>query len=907
MRLLGLTACRGLGSQISMRENVSNEFLIKFYLYNISRINIDVYYNIISMLKRNERRDNVDKGILNVPYFTNPELILYKYFRFLNPENDKKKVIKLMLLLYTKNLREYNDKRIYFYNSSVHVNNFIFHNFFNYHSNFYDQERKTKRVLNLKIDRYNLYTDFFLYALDFYLYHLSKNCRLLNIGQLNILSNIYANISISSEECSEAYLQNDKSSPFTTCLKNNSDKLYRHGDSVLKGNATCVQTCSYEREGYIQKKWKDECVNIFENNVNNKICLLFIQISRGIISQTVFHVNHKYRGEYDKGHQSTKELTQSNVKTCRIILNRLLNKSIKKQYQEYIILKKIYNTKLLNINVLKNYLNSIKYLNIINIKKYVYIILYLYFNSFLFKKSFYFTSLIFHILQKYNLQYTYLFSILFIKFNLFFVNYKILNECNKIVLLDGISKYIDSVLTFRIKTCNGGGSPTSSQVDINPTPSQADTNPTSSQADINPTPSQADEFYTHIYNKERTENVYTQKMLHEDVYKYAKRSSNSFTYFEYSIYNLFKYLNYNIIFVKGEKKKKINGKTNLPEEDNNFANTHTNYVNKKYNKFYLTLSENFLSNIVLLSNYVQNCLPILFSFMQCIQVVRLRPSRRKNKNRKMTKQNIIHTQHTREYTLFPINEQNRKTIDIPHAHVFKNNTFGKFLQKKYKKKKGKGINPFSIFLTYTYNVFRQKIINNYLNDENKFPKKGKNWEEEIIMYNNIKKNRNNKIRTSLTHYYISSNFKKISDKNLFNEKNILTFYCDIYFNNNIIEVDGPKHFFIYYHFEKGIKQNYFTPFILKHRDIFDFNFVFPFFFHNENVLNLKDSQNGYYYFYNDKSVKKNFFLYINGYFIKHINYFDKDITSYNYLFDVLFRRRSNFHVATSGISQKTYS
>ncbi|KJP85249.1 hypothetical protein AK88_05118 [Plasmodium fragile] len=846
MGLPALITRRRLVTQIAKQKSVSNQLLIKLYLYNVPKISIDLYYDIVSALKRDGPRVQEETRIFNVPHFSDENLILYKYFQYVHSGCDKEKLLKLMLLLYNKKLREYNDKKIYFYNSCVHVHNFVFEHFFYYLSNLSYLRRADGRSVHSK---YTLHTDFFLYALDFYLFHLTKNCKFLSIEQLNVLSNIYSNVSISPDGHSG------------------------EGNSRMGGE--CIQ-----RETGAKKDSSVASANIVETNANNKICLLFIQISRGIIAQTQSYILRKRTASREEVTTPIK-LTQTNVNTCKTILNQLLNKSVSEQHREYIILKKKYKNKLLNVNTLKNYLNAIKYLNIINIKKYVYMILYLYFNSFVFNKSVYFSSLIFYLLQKYNLHHTYLFNILFIKFNLFFLNYKTLNEYNKGVLLDAVGRYIDSLLTFRIKQSGHGKLK-------------------ATETNISPREDHPDELFSKIYHNEFVENVHIYKKLHEEEYKCGRNYPKHFTYFENALFNLFKYLYHNVIFVEGGK---LTGGTNFGEEES-VTRMRKIFVDKKYNKFCLTWSEHFLSNVVLLSNYVQNCLPILFSFMQRIVMVGVKYTRQG------TKRVGTFTLHKRNI-LIPCNE-GEKSAQAPcsrYAHLCRNNPHVK---------KKVALNPFSSLLTHIYGTFKQVVVNCSPNDEEKITKKPPKWEEESIMFKNIKKNSNNKMRTSLTHYYVSSSFKKISDGNLINEKNILTFYCDIYFNNNIVEVDGPKHFLIYYNvqnngdegsqdkqFGQGSQDRQFgsnceLPFIAKHRDIFDFNFVFPFFFNNANVMHLKDHQSGHFYFYNDKSLKKNFFLYINGYFVKHINCYDRDIMSFKYLHDVLFRRRSDFHVARCG-------
>ncbi|EUD67719.1 hypothetical protein C922_01908 [Plasmodium inui San Antonio 1] len=858
MGLPGLITRRRLITQIAKQGSVPNHLLIKLYLYNVSRINIDVYYDIVSALKQDEPRGQQETRIFNVPHFSDANLILYKYFQYLHPRCDKNKLLKLMLLLYDKKLREYNDRKIYFYNSCVHVHNFVFQNLFYYHSNFSYLRRGDGKSVHSK---YTLHTDFFLYTLDFYLFHLSKNCKFLSIEQLNVLSNIYANVSISPDVHSW-------------------EDIPRIGSEYIQGETRAKQS-------------SPEAANRVETKVNNKICLLFIHISRGIIAQTQSYIARKCTASREEVSMPMK-VTHTNVTICKTILNRLLNKSISEQHREYVILRKKYKKKLLNVNTLKNYLNSVKHLNIINIKKYVYIILYLYSDAFLFNKSVYFSSLIFYILQKYNLQHTYLFNILFIKFNLFFSNYKTLNEYKKRVLLDALGRYIDSLLTFRIKQCDHGKGK-------------------AKQTDISPGGDHPEEFFSHMYHNEFVENVHIYRKLHEEEYKWKGNYPKHFTYFENALLNLFTYLHHNVTLVEGRKRTR---ETNLVEEEN-VNLVRQIFVEKKYNKFCLTWSEHFLSNVVLLSNYVHNCLPVLFSFMQRIVMVGVKHTRRG------TERDETLTLHRRN-VLIAWDERGRGTQAgrSRHARCVRFSPYAlcsrhASLRKKTPHlKKGAALNPFSSLLTHIYRTFKEVVAKCRPNDEEKLTSIPPKWEEESIMFRNIKKNSNNKMRTSLTHYYVSSSFKKISDGDLVNEKNILTFYCDIYFNNNIVEVDGPKHFLIYYNFERNADQgrqsnqdshfdsNCYPSFIANHRDIFDFDILFPFFFNNANVRNLKDRQSGHFYFYNDKSLKKNFFLYINGYFVKHINCYDRDITSFKYLHDVLFRRRSDFHVACGGAYQQ---
>ncbi|SCP05351.1 conserved Plasmodium protein, unknown function [Plasmodium ovale] len=857
---------RGVATEVANHECISTTFLIKLYLYNVSKVNIDEYLNWMTLVKEGEKYSYMEEQIMNTQHFNDPNLLLYKYFQYVDKHNGKKKLTKLMTLLCSKKLREYNDKRIYFYNSSVHIHNFVFSKFLHLQSKTYLSECAQKEKKENIIKKYSLYTDFFLYALDFYVFHLSKKYTFLSIEQLNVLSNIYANVSISKSDHER---------------NNNSD-------------STCT--------GDLSDNAQNNEGNSHENDVNNKICLLYVYISKCIILQTYSHVVGEIQGCKKK--ETVEELTLNNVYTCKYILNRLLRKNIHEQYREYIILKKIYHRKLLNINVLKNYLNSIKYLNIINIKKYFYIISYLYFNSFLFNKSIYYSSLMFFLLQKYNLQYTNIFNILLIKFNLFFLNYKVLNDCNKKIIFDGISKYIDSLLLFQIKQ------------------NREEVVPNTNNHRQEEKSLLSNDFFTHIYKKECSENVDTYSALYREIYNgYKKYPSSFLTYLEHSVFSLFKYLYRNIPWVKREKTKLwLKGSQKDP-----FAQEHLHahykkcFVNRKYNDYGLTLSENFLSNVILLSIYVQNCFPVLFSLMQKMEKRPIKRGLREiNKWEKRAKGedkwaargkykqkggNMANAHVYRRYVLLPNRNNNsgkfekRKQSHVCDVPFCENHPVNNFIQEE---SRGahlcRNANPFVPFLFCIYDMFKERI-SLYSDKEEEKPnciiRCKKNIEESII-YDNIKKNKNNKIRTSLTHYYVSSNLKKINEADLYNEKNILTFYCDIYFKNNIIEVDGPKHFFIYYKI-KNKEQNYFTSFIEKNEDIFVYKYVFPFFFHNTKVLQLENNQE--YYLYNDKSIKKNFFLYIHGYFVKHINYNDRDITSYKYLYDILFKK-SDFHAVS---------
>ncbi|CRH01670.1 conserved Plasmodium membrane protein, unknown function [Plasmodium relictum] len=829
---------RRLKSEINNYECISNSFLIKFYLYNFSKINIDVYCKLITLLNNYENCAE-SNNILNVPYFKDPNLVLYNYFQFLNEQNAKKKLLNLLMLLYSRNIREYQDKKNDFYNSSIYVHNFVFRKFFDFHSSFYFNIKEKKETVSV-INKYNLYTDFFLYSLDFYLFHLSKNWNILSIEKLNILSNIYSNINISRNYENPVHLED-----------NIKGKLYKY-DKVDK--MVIYKDSNNNKYETVDDTIKNVDINnnilaIFENNLNNKICLLYIYISKCIIYQTHTYIIKK-RKEFQKK-ISINELMLNNINICKNILNHILCKSIEEQYIIYKTLKKKYNDKLLNINILKNYFNAVKFLNIINIKKYVYIIIYLYFNTFLFNKSIYYSSLIFYLLQKYNLQYTYIHNILLIKFNLFFLNYKVLNDFNKIIILDGINKYISALLISEIKKKDK-----------------------TEKKNINflfP-----DDFYNNIYKKEYLENLKIYHTLYNEIYNFKKNAHSFLTYFEYSIFSLFKYLYYNIPWIErnNNKKKIINFQKYYIQKNGYF-------VIKKYNNFYLPLSEMLLSNIILLSVYVQNCLPMLFSLIQKAHIVYTKKVK-KGKPSLFCKRMIS-----------IINENGNENNSLKRKkkflfRIFYENACNNYTYKKYTKEKVKNVNPFLTFLFYIYEMFKYKIIKNHEIEE-KQPNKNKKYLEESHIFNNIKKNKNNKIQTSLTHYYISSNLKKLKDSNLFNEKNILTFYCDIYFNNNVIEVNGPKHFFIYYNFQNSYA-SYFNPFIIENKDIFEYNYIFPFFFNTTSVLNLKDNQNNYY-LYNEKSIKKNFFLYISGYFIKHINYNDKNITDYKYLYNIIFKKK----------------
>ncbi|CRG95128.1 conserved Plasmodium membrane protein, unknown function [Plasmodium gallinaceum] len=833
---------RRLTCEVNNYENISNSFLIKFYLYNFSKINIDAYIKLITLLNNYENITE-SNNILNAPYFKNPNLVLYKYFQFFNEKNAKKKLLNLLMLLYSRNIREYQDQKNFFYNSSIYVHNFVFRKFFYFHSSFYFKIKENKETVNV-INKYNLYTDFFLYSLDFYLFHLSKNCNILSIENLNILSNIYSNINITrgyeyhlhlDDNINGKFYKYDKVDKVTTYKDSNNNKYETFEDNTEKNIDT-----------------NNQISTAFDNNLSNKICLLYIYISKSIIYQTHTYILNK-RKVFQK-EISIKEIMLNNVNACKNILNKILNKSIKEQYIKYKILKKKHNDKLLNLNILKNYFNAVKFLNIINIKKYIYIIIYLYFNSILFNKSIYYSSLIFCLLQKYNLQYTYIYNILLIKFNLFFWNYKILNDFNKIIILDAINKYIDTILISQIKKKD------------------------KKENDINflfP-----DDFYNDVYKKEYLENLKIYNMLYNKTYKYKKNSYHVLTYFEYSIFSLFKYLFYNIMCVEKNK----NDKTKHFLE--NYIYKNKCFVSKKYNNFYLYLSDILLSNIILLSVYVQNCMPILFSLMQKASIVSTKKMK-KNKSSLFYKRSIL-----------IMNEDDNKCNSLKRKNslllrILYKNAYNNYTYKKYVREKLKNVNPFLLFLFNVYKIFKLKIINNH-NIEEKQQNKNKKYMEESYIFNNIKKNKNNKIQTSLTHYYISSNLKKLNDSNLFNEKNILTFYCDISFNNNIIEVDGPKHFFIYYSFPNN-SENYFNPFILKNKDIFDYYYVFPFFFNKTGVLSIKDKNNNYY-LYNDKSIKKNFFLYIYGYIIKHINYNDDNITDYKYLYNIIFKKKCQLYL-----------
>ncbi|SBS85899.1 conserved Plasmodium protein, unknown function [Plasmodium ovale curtisi] len=768
------TSMRGVATEVANHECISTTFLIKLYLYNVSKVNIDEYLNWMTLVKEGEKYSYMEEQIMNTQHFNDPNLLLYKYFQYVDKHNGKKKLTKLMTLLCSKKLREYNDKRIYFYNSSVHIHNFVFSKFLHLQSKTYLSECAQKEKKENIIKKYSLYTDFFLYALDFYVFHLSKKYTFLSIEQLNVLSNIYANVSISKSDHER---------------NNNSD-------------STCT--------GDLSDNAQNNEGNSHENDVNNKICLLYVYISKCIILQTYSHVVGEIQGCKKK--ETVEELTLNN--------------------------------------------------------------------------------------------YTNIFNILLIKFNLFFLNYKVLNDCNKKIIFDGISKYIDSLLLFQIKQ------------------NREEVVPNTNNHRQEEKSLLSNDFFTHIYKKECSENVDTYSALYREIYNgYKKYPSSFLTYLEHSVFSLFKYLYRNIPWVKREKTKLwLKGSQKDP-----FAQEHLHahykkcFVNRKYNDYGLTLSENFLSNVILLSIYVQNCFPVLFSLMQKMEKRPIKRGLREiNKWEKRAKGedkwaargkykqkggNMANAHVYRRYVLLPNRNNNsgkfekRKQSHVCDVPFCENHPVNNFIQEE---SRGahlcRNANPFVPFLFCIYDMFKERI-SLYSDKEEEKPnciiRCKKNIEESII-YDNIKKNKNNKIRTSLTHYYVSSNLKKINEADLYNEKNILTFYCDIYFKNNIIEVDGPKHFFIYYKI-KNKEQNYFTSFIEKNEDIFVYKYVFPFFFHNTKVLQLENNQE--YYLYNDKSIKKNFFLYIHGYFVKHINYNDRDITSYKYLYDILFKK-SDFHAVS---------
>ncbi|SCM11153.1 conserved Plasmodium protein, unknown function [Plasmodium chabaudi adami] len=860
---------------IANNDRISNPFLIKLYLYNVPRINIDTYMNILNLYNWDEDYKN-EKHILNKNDYNNPQLFLYKYFHYLNEYNNgkKNKLIQLLTFLYSKNLREYYDKKNNFYNSFVSINNFFFTQFGYLHQktdisylNKVDQkERKTKNEenynkvkpneMNIVKYKYSLYTDIFSYALDFYIYHLSKNYNFLNIEQLNILAEIFANINIS---------------PNNPNLCVNEFKNYNDGKEISSISFSKKVAQTYSNDS-----------NIYEVDINNKICLFYVYISKSIIRQTYSYIVNNCREDAKK---ELKDLISNNVQNCKQILDCLLNKHKKntdKQFGQYITLKRIYNKKNLNINVLKKYLNSIKYLNIINIKKDFYIICYLYFSSYLFNKSIYYSSLIFYLLQKYNLQHTYIFNILLIKFTLFFLKKKTFSDYNDKVICDSINKYIDTILVLKIKEEGKRSGNRMNEMDNNIFAHTNEQNKNDNQSDP----------YIDIYKREYKDNLNIYKYIHKNGYKNC--DNKLLTYFEYSVLSLFKYFYYNIEWCRTKEKTDDKNKSAHNEEmyaTDNYSKKNKTFISKKYKKFNSYLSENLLSNIILLSIYVQNCLPLLFSYIQNMK--KINKVKLCANLKKKTKYKTYHT----------IEKKNK--IYLNSLLSTKNETHNIFVYKKYMKENPREIIPFYKFLFHIYNTFRDLIILN--NDENigcsNALRKEKKSEEEYNIYCNIKKNKKNKIQTSITHYYISSNLKKINyNKKLYNEKNILTFFCDIYFDNNIIEVDGPKHFFIYYSINNN-ENNYFTSFIKKNKDIFYYNYIFPLFF-NQNI-NTFNIDNNYdpkiYHIYNDKSIKKNFFLYIYGYNIKHINYDNKNITEYKYLYELLFKTNSQLHATSSGI------
>ncbi|KEG04992.1 conserved Plasmodium protein, unknown function [Plasmodium vinckei vinckei] len=855
---------------IANNHRISNPFLIKLYLYNVSKINIDTYMNILNLYNWDEDYKN-EKNILNKNDYNNPQFFLYKYFHYLNEYNNEKKnkIIQLLTFLYSKNLREYYDKKHNFYNSFIHINTFFFTQLgylhqktdINHLNKVEQKEREKQKEINIVRYNYSLYTDIFLYALDFYIYHLSKNYNFLNIEQLNILAEIFANINISP----------NNHNLYVNEFKNYNDKKDMLENSFFEKVAHTFSNDS----------------NLYDIDINNKICLFYIYISKSIIRQTYSHIVNNCREGTKK---ELKDLISNNVYNCKNILDCLLNKYKKntdEQFAQYITLKKKYNKKNLNINVLKKYLNSIKYLNIINIKKDFYIICYLYFNSYLFNKSIYYSSLIFYLLQKYNLQYTYIFNILLIKFTLFFLNKKTFSDYNDKVICDSINKYIDTILVLKIKEEGKKNGNSTNEMDNN---IFTHTNEHTKNGKPIPYDNKSDP-YIDIYIREYKDNLNIYKYIHKNSYK---NYDNKFlTYFEYTVLSLFKYLYYNIKWCRPKKDKKEKEKIISTQNkqiygtENNFSKKNKIFVSKKYKKFNSYLPENLLSNIILLSIYVQNCLPLLFSYMQNMKKInKLKLCAHLKKINKTYLNSLLHP---------------------------RNRTHNIFVYKKYIKENACEIVPFYKFLFHIYNIFRELIIlnneENYvkINKENiecsnTIHKENKN-EEEYNIYCNIKKNKKNKIQTSITHYYISSNLKKINyNKKLYNEKNILTFFCDIYFDNNIIEVDGPKHFFIYYSINNN-ENNYFTSFIKKNKEIFYYNYIFPLFFNqNINTLNIDNNYDTkLYHIYNDKSIKKNFFLYIYGYNIKHINYDNKNITEYKYLYELLFKTNSQLHATSSGI------
>ncbi|ETW34622.1 hypothetical protein PFTANZ_04632 [Plasmodium falciparum Tanzania (2000708)] len=926
--------------------SIYNQFLIKFYLYNNSKINIDVYIKLISLLNINKDEYNKCNNILNSSNFRDPNLILYKYFQYVDKKNSNEKIIKLLSLLYSKNLREYRDKNTYLLNSSIHVNHIFFKHILQYQDRLNNNNKKNDAsyYMNNK-NIYSMYTDFFLFTLDFYLYYLSKNSNMLNINELNIISEIYSNVNITiNKESFENVEEKEKERISNKYHHHTNDKNELYDKNIYSDDKNiCFNyyMCKEKKDNIHNDKYKDP------HTYNNKICLLFIYISCSIVSQTYKHIMKK-ENNVEKKRKKMKSLDNfiiKNINECKhILMDNLINKCINDQYIRYIILRRKYCSTYLNINVLKKYLNSIKYLNIINIKKSFYYICYLYYNSYIFNKSIYYCSLIFYLLQKYNLHYTYLYQILLIKFNLFLLkDRKIYNDYNKHILLYGINKFVDTIIISRIKKYDR----------INTIKNM------SSLFKI------SHNFYINIYGKEYVDNKIIHDLLFNKVYiiqnkqhknkKKIKKITNlhllQLTYFEYVILNLFKYLY--------KKKPWLNHKSS----NNKFNTSNINYVhtcdqfqslykNQKYtntifHKSSIYVSENYLSNIILLTIYVETSMPILFSYLQKLYI--FPKVRMKNYVKyKCAKQlNILMRKNHRKcnvYKKYVFLKNNKngnkheyikgKLYNIYRNPLCNDKYLNIFMYKRLQRKEQKvGNNKdnnndnnnndnnnndnnnndnnnndnnhrnnnqhnnnqhISNFLCSIYNLFKSKILENNKLDPYYSDKYKKKYIDQQNLFNNIRNNKNNKIKTSLTHYYISSNIKNIyNDNNIYNEKNILTFFCDIYFNNHIIEIDGPKHFFLYYNYEYD-NEHFLSPFILKNNDIFNYKYVFPFFFNSTNKI-IKNIGSDYY-IYNDKSIKKNFFLYTSGYFIKHINYKEEHITDYKYLYNLIFKKKSDLHI-----------
>ncbi|CAC9699038.1 conserved Plasmodium membrane protein, unknown function [Plasmodium sp. DRC-Itaito] len=921
---------------------IFNPFLIKFYLYNNSKINIDVYIKLISLLNINKEEYYKHNNILNSSSFRDPNLILYKYFQYVDKKNGNEKIIKLLTLLYSKNIREYHDRNTYLLNSSIHLNNIFFKHILEY------QERLNNNNNNIRNDVsynyimnnknvYSMHTDFFLFTLDFYLYYLSKNGNMLNINELNIMSEIYSNINITINY--ENYKNLEEKERISNNYNNHiNDKEILHDNKSVYNNDKNISCNNYmckEKENTIYNdKYKDPHITY-----NNKICLLFIYISCGIVTQTYKHIMKKENNveKKRKRMKSLDNLIIKNIDECKyILMDNLINKSVNDQYIRYINLRRKYSCKYLNINVLKKYLNSIKYLNIINIKKSLYYICYLYYNSYIFNKSIYYCSLIFYLLQKYNFHYTYIYHILLIKFNLFLLNNnKIYNDYNNQILIYGINKFIDSLLISRIKKYDN----------INTIKNMS-------------TIFQLHNFYINIYEKEYLDNELIHDILFNKVYiiqnkhnknkKKMKKITNlhllQLTYFEYLILNFFKYIYKKNSWVNH---KNINNKINISKINymytcNKFPSLykHRKYTNTIFEKSSINFSENYLSNIILLTIYVQTCMPILFSYLQKLYISPKVRMKNFLNNKCEIKLNMLMIKNYRTCNIYKkyifLNNQNgnkydyikEKLHDIYFKPLCNDKYLNIFMYKKFKRKEQKidddnnnnnnhnnnhnnnnnnhnnhnnhNYHHISNFLSSIYNLFKNKIVQNNKLQEYYSDKYKTKYIDQHKIFSNIRNNKNNKIKTSLTHYYISSNIKNIyndnnnnNNNNIYNEKNILTFFCDIYFNNHIIEIDGPKHFFLYYNYEYH-NEHFLSPFILKNKDIFNYKYVFPFFFNSTNKI-IKNIASDYY-IYNDKSIKKNFFLYTCGYFIKHINYKEKDITDYKYLYNLIYKKKSDLHI-----------